>query len=147
MIIDFRVSVEEQAQIIQPKGDGTIWKLFLQGGVIMASSATPTVVGDWDGLAWSASEKVFSDTNVIDFHVQMAEGEVFLILYTLANGTIKVGVWPGDFPLYGNKDPYRIYWGTDSHILYMNVESTWVPVSVMNDEGTSGLIEYERSEW
>lgn len=146
MLINFRIDCENRAQIIQPI-EGPMYKLYLQNGTIWCQQASQEGIGNWDEVVWTEPEQVFTERDIIDFQVSMSAGEYFLLVYTTSNGTNKVAIWPGEFPLYGNKDPYRIYWGTDTHILYMNVENTWVPVSVMDEDGTAGVIEFTRKEW
>lgn len=146
MLVNFTIPVNSQAQILQPS-EGVMYMLYLQNSSIWCKQAPQEFIGNWDEVQWTSPTQVFSEEGIVDFQATMSEGEYLLILYTTKNGTQKVAVWPGEFPLYGNQDPYRIYWGTDTHILYMNVENTWVPVSVMDEEGTAGVIEFTRKEW
>lgn len=147
MKLDFTLDVPQQAQILQPQGE-TMYRLHLDGGKLMASSAKPAFVGNWNDVAWGEPTQVFNDNDIIDFQAFITDGEYFTVVYTTQTGLNKIGMYPGEFPLYGNKDPYRLYWATDSLILYMNVENTWTPVSVMSPDGSiSSSIELTRKEW
>lgn len=81
------------------------------------------------------------DNNITSYALNVLDGTNIVLVYTTLNGLSKVAIWPGDFPLYGNNDPYRFYYGVDSETLYMNVQNRWLPVAYlshdkMHDVGT-----------
>lgn len=74
------------------------------------------------------------DNNITSYTLNVLDGTNIVLVYTTLDGLSKVAIWPGDFPLYGNNDPYRFYYGVDSETLYMNVENRWVPVSYLSHD-------------
>lgn len=97
---------------------------------------------------WTYIGDVIDENNIDSYDVHVQDGRSLVIIYKNRIGQSKVAIWPGDFPLYGPKDPYRLYYGVDSETLYMNVENRWVPVSYLdhNKMNGAGTLSHEQLE-
>ena len=105
-------------------------KLILEDGIIKAyKGLSRDISGEFEYL-----KTITLASDIVSFEARSFDGTHFAIIYTTSSNINYIAIWPGDFPLYGNKDPYRLYYAVDSETLYMNVENRWIPVSYLSHD-------------
>lgn len=125
------ISFDYKAQIFELRGLGTYLIKLINGRLKVYLSDNNNSLNT---CSWLDRGQLVLDNDVLDFNIQVLDGNNLVLVYSTARGISKVAIWPGDFPLYGNNDPYRFYYGIDSETLYMNVENRWVPVSYLSHD-------------
>lgn len=137
------LTVDNTAEIVELRGLGTYKIVLSPTGKLSIFSSDNN--DDLANCTWTSQGTVVNDTDVECFDVHALDGDHFLLLYKTRSGLNKVAIWPGDFPLYGSKDPYRLYYGIDSQTLYMNVENRWSPVAYLDHDklNNTGTLSHE----
>ena len=133
------LELDNNSTIIELRGLGTYLVSLNQYGTLNVFSSDDS--NNIQTCNWVHEGQLVTEKNIQSYYVSVLDGNNLVLMYTTKSGLSKVAIWPGDFPLYGNSDPYRLYYGIDSETLYMNVENRWVPVSYlshdkMHDVGT-----------
>ena len=133
------LELDNNSTIIELRGLGTYLVSLNQYGTLNVFSSDDS--NNIQTCNWVHEGQLVTEKNIQSYYVSVFDGNNLVLMYTTKSGLSKVAIWPGDFPLYGNSDPYRLYYGIDSETLYMNVENRWVPISYlshdkMHDVGT-----------
>lgn len=117
-------------KIFELRGLGTFKAVLSHSGTLNLYSSDNN--DDLLNCNWVDEGPMLHDRNITYFDISVLDGNNLVCVYNTVEGNNKVVIWPGDFPLYGNSDPYRLYYAIDSEILYMNVENRWIPVSYLS---------------
>lgn len=131
-MFSYVLSHRNRSCIFELRGLGTYLCELTNSGRLQLFSSDNS--NDLAWCTWTDAGYLITDYDINYFNIHVLDGNNIVLFYTTNDGMTKVAIWPGDFPLYGNSDPYRFYYGIDSETLYMNVENRWVPVSYLSHD-------------
>ena len=104
-------------------------------------------LANWGGLSLGSDSEVFYDEDVSLLHSDIIE-DLLTVLVWKDGTSHRIAVTPDDHPIYDPKAVNRLYWATDTRIMYQNIADTWQMVgtlkhNLLDDAGKYSHIEID----
>lgn len=90
-------------------------------------------LGNWSSLSLGSGNKILYDNDVSHLHSDTIENLLTVLIWK--DGlSHRIAVTPDEHPIYDPSSVHRLYWATDTRILYQNIADTWQMIGTLKHD-------------